>query len=579
MSGHTPREIPNKLSGQPPRSSAAPTAQPAPAHQPAPPVKTAPTEIVAPLITGAGTGRAAATSAQAAWRDEIPAAIPLAVPGIASADPPSDVLADGLPKPPQLPLDELPPEDVRWQDDRAPRTKAIADSMLDGAPPWLASTMIHMLAMLVLGLCLMPSNAKELFTLELNFSSEQGDQLEDAVLDMADFSKEADAIEQALVLEDLPEVTNPLATPPPIDMHPDDIWGNVAAVQAPTIGIALAGREVGMKEALLSAYGGNASTEAAVMLGLEWLARQQVKHTGGWSLKGPYRDGCPAENREAATAMALLAFQGAGHTHKTGKHQQVVARGWDFLLRRQDSNGSIFQGQDNNHRLYTHAQATIALCELYGMTKDEALRVPAQAAIDYAVKIQDRRGGWRYTPGRGSDTSVTGWFVMAFQSALMAGLEVPSPTLSQVSDYLDSVSSENGARYAYRHTHPPTVAMTAEALLCRQYLGWQRDDPRLLSGVKYVLNNPITYREPNIYYWYYATQVLHHMEGPAWKEWNKVMRDEIPKHQVREGRERGSWDPTEDQWGLFGGRLFTTALSVYTLEVYYRHLPIYGFHQ
>ena len=25
----------------------------------------------------------------------------------------------------------------------------------------------------------------------------------------------------------------------------------------------------------------------------------------------------------------------------------------------------------------------------------------------------------------------------------------------------------------------PTFAMTAEALLCRQYLGWKRDDPRL----------------------------------------------------------------------------------------------------
>ena len=42
---------------------------------------------------------------------------------------------------------------------------------------------------------------------------------------------------------------------------------------------------------------------------------------------------------------------------------------------------------------------------------------------------------------------------------------------------------------------------------------------------------------------------------------------------------RGSWDPngpTADPWGGHGGRHMITSLSVLTLEVYYRYLPLYS---
>ena len=76
------------------------------------------------------------------------------------------------------------------------------------------------------------------------------------------------------------------------------------AIAAPQIGFALQGRDEGMKRALLAKYGGNARTEAAVVNGLEWLARQQ-RPDGSWSLSGPYADGSTFENVEAATAMAM----------------------------------------------------------------------------------------------------------------------------------------------------------------------------------------------------------------------------------------------------------------------------------
>jgi hypothetical protein len=39
--------------------------------------------------------------------------------------------------------------------------------------------------------------------------------------------------------------------------------------------------------------------------------------------------------------------------------------------------------------------------------------------------------------------------------------------------------------------------------------------------------------------------------------------------------QKGSWDPSGDPWGGELGRLGDTSLKLLTLEVYYRHLPLY----
>jgi hypothetical protein len=54
------------------------------------------------------------------------------------------------------------------------------------------------------------------------------------------------------------------------------------------------------------------------------------------------------------------------------------------------------------------------------------------------------------------------------------------------------------------------------------------------------------------------------------------VRAELPSRQLSTGKERGSWDPALDRWGSIGGRLFVTCFSTWMLEVYYRHLPLYG---
>ena len=440
------------------------------------------------------------------------------------------------------------------------------------APPWLVSMFVHIGSMLLLALLVIPSVVNDAIEMEINVADEFGQQLEE---DVALFTLEDAPVQESLITPtELPAVEDPLLQPDKIKEPSMDAEVTTSEFETPFIGAALTGREPGMKEVLLAAFGGNKLTEEAVQRGLEWLARNQQRN-GTWSLKGPYANGGANEDVTSATAMALLAFQGAGHTTKRGQYQEVVEKGWRALLAMQDTNGDFWRGRVRHYRLYSQAQATIAVCEIYGMTHDSRFREPAQSAIDYAVKIQGKLGGWRYEPGRESDTSVTGWFVMALQSARMAGLHVPSETWRSVDSYLDRAAKSNGATYAYLPEEEATYAITAEGLLCRQYLGWKRNDSRLLSGIRHLTALPMDWDDKNVYYWYYASQVYHHMGGDIWEEWNNSMREVIPEMQTRAGSEAGSWSPRGDRWATQGGRLYTTCLSIYMLEIYYRHLPIY----
>ena len=449
------------------------------------------------------------------------------------------------------------------------------------APPWLVSAVFHMVVLIALGLTWIANQPRNQIHLNVAATDEEaiyaeklGEQLE---FDSPLGQENVEAIEEpVLTPQNLIQVDDPFAAPLSAEAMPD---GTMATSDIKAqIGYALNGREEGSKKSLLGRYGGTALTEEVVLRGLNWLAKNQNKD-GSWSLVGPYRDGAMAENPPAATAMALLAFQGAGNTHKTGKFQKNVLLGWRWLLGQQDSDGCFFHEGPFNQRFYTQGQCTIAACELYGMSKDPEYKLAAERAVGYLLKSQSSEGGWRYSPQADSDVSVTGWIVMALQSARMAGLEVPDENFRRIERYLDSVAVDDGARYPYQRGKPPTLTMTAEALLCRQYLGWARSDARLVAGAQWITRpeNLISYgRTRNVYYWYYATQVCHHMEGEYWKRWNNVMREALPKNQVARGREAGSWDPNlEDLYEVHGGRLYTTCLSIYMLEVYYRHLPLY----
>lgn len=448
------------------------------------------------------------------------------------------------------------------------------EAMFRGAPSWLFSVIVHVGLLILLALIFFPKVTENIILLNAStYAEKEGEQL-----DFHSPEVGQDKEEPIITPETLPPVDDPLATPPIPSIDPS-LTTIPLSKDSLDIGNALKGRTPGMRNSLGAIFGATETTEAAVNAGLQWLAKNQ-RRDGSWSLQGPYSSGANGENREAATAMALLAFQGAGHTHRSlTKYKDNVTKGIKWLLAQQDSSGCFFSAKSHNGRFYTHAQATIVVCELFAMTHDESLRKPAERAIKYLIFSQSEMGGWRYYPKVDSDLSVTGWVVMALQSARMGGLKVPSPCLEQVDKFLDSTSSEGGSRYGYLPHRYASRSMTAEGLLCRQYLGWKHDDERLNRGVAWLTlpENLVNYRtNAEVYYWYYATQVTHHMGGKAWERWNEAMRAEVPAQQVKAGREAGSWNPnSRDVYDIAGGRLYVTCLSIYMLEVYYRHLPLY----
>ncbi len=343
-------------------------------------------------------------------------------------------------------------------------------------------------------------------------------------------------------------------------------------------------------------------SEAAIELGLDFLARHQAAD-GSWKLNfaGPRRPG--SEERasfrsdSAATGLALLSFLGAGYDHFGGPYQGVVQLAWDSLLKRLIANGDLYLPMDaasnNSAWLYSHGIASIALCEAYGMTGDRALAGPAQRAINFIVASQDpKRGAWRYTPGSGSDTSVSGWQLMALKSGDLAGLDVPPDAYQKVKLWLDGAQVA-GSQFVYnplapdtseqRHGRRPTSSMTAVGLLMRLYTGWNRNDPRMIEGAEHLLRKlpeqgSATQPARDTYYWYYATQVMFHMRGTYWRAWNERLHPLLIDEQVQSGPLAGSWDPLKpvpDRWGSQGGRIYVTTLNLLSLEVNYRHLPIY----
>jgi len=161
------------------------------------------------------------------------------------------------------------------------------------APPWLISMIFHTALLLVLAMLFVPD---EVIKKPLQLQAVEVDENEEEFFD--DFGAvtlplagvtDTDVLEQVITPVDLAPVPDPFAAPKELDLTLDDLLAS-SDISAPQIGLALTGREPGMKQALLVGYGGTEGTERAVLLALEWLSRQQ-RRDGSWSLVGPYSDG------------------------------------------------------------------------------------------------------------------------------------------------------------------------------------------------------------------------------------------------------------------------------------------------
>ena len=480
--------------------------------------------------------------------------------------------------------------------------------LFQALPSWLTSFIFHTLVIIVLALIPIlfkqekqvdliagDSTAALSEDINVNFDDLQNDSEFDDLQSTADeaqiepeFDDVISDVEFADVSTELVDMTAELNDLADVGA----MMGDPTAMKSDT-----ASRSGSNKKSLLEKYGGNAASEEAVKFGLEWIARHQIKtkgspHYGSWNfnhqLAGRDRTspnpGREENARMAATGMALMCFLGAGQTHLEGDFKQTVTDGLAYLIKNQEAangGGSLMDTEASfNVPYYAHGLAAIALTEAWSMTRDEKLKVPAQAAVNFLVNTQDPNGGgWRYRPYQAGDTSVVGWQIMALKSANLAGLNVPESTIRGCDRFLDSVQEDSGAYYGYTRPELRRYTTTAVGLLCRMYLGWKHEHPSLIRGVEYLAETGPKIEKANgfsnMYYNYYATQVLRHYGGDEWNQWNGIMRDYLIQTQNKKGETKGSWYFKTDAHGTTAGRLYCTALAVMTLEVYYRYMPLY----
>jgi outer membrane biosynthesis protein TonB len=360
-------------------------------------------------------------------------------------------------------------------------------------------------------------------------------------------------------------------------------------------------RWVAKDPALLLREGGSARSDEAVEEGLRWLALHQA-NDGHWGLHdfnkhartAPWpagaivpntsAPGTTRRNDTAGTALALLPFLAAGITNKppaegkgpAAEYHRAVRAGLNWLIAKQ-SKGRADRGHFGGD-MYTHALATIALCEAYRLSRDPLLRAPAQAGINFLVGAQDLNGGgWRYSPRQSGDLSVTGFCLRALSAGRRAGLTVPAAVLTRAGRFLDSAeTTRNSGGYGYVPNQGETYTMTAVGLLCRQNLRANPPDPGLRAGLMKLRKTPPG-TTGNLYYEFYATQVMYHMGGADWAVWNLGpkgdgvggMRDSLIARQDKGEKvpaNRGSWAGAD----AVGGRIGATSFALLTLQVYFQ---------
>ncbi len=150
------------------------------------------------------------------------------------------------------------------------------------APPWLVSALIHMLLLIILGLIFAAPRmrlGRDALELDAIYADRLGDQLlDDSIYSGRTAPDHADKM--MITPTDLSPTDDPFAAPKQPEVALD---GTSAAMdlRAPTIGLALSGRQEGSRQSLLGAYGGNKLSEGAVQAGLEFLAHSSAATARG----------------------------------------------------------------------------------------------------------------------------------------------------------------------------------------------------------------------------------------------------------------------------------------------------------
>lgn len=470
------------------------------------------------------------------------------------------------------------------------------------SPPWIVSGVLHLLLILLATTMVFSETPARAFEARIKPSPRTLTEWKDPALPPS--VVEAPDIPHDVIRPDpVVEIDDPEPVPPKgkpdmranrntnNDTGPDFVFG-LGGIPSGQYGTPLG-------EGRARGSGSDGKRKILLDRGLDWLAAHQSPD-GSWDCDG-FQEHCKKNEcsgtgfegyEVGVTGLALLAYAGVGQTPWYGRHRNAIRKAVRWLASQQDKDGAIGRN-DSEGWMYNHAIATMALCEIRAMAGAHAhtLRKSTDEAVAFCLRAQNPGMGWRYEPRSGdNDASVTGWMILALKAARMAEMSVPKKAFLDARAFFDRTTAKDG-RVGYRapdgessyltvqegkYGYVPTL--TAVAVLCRRLTGQARKHEAIRDGTEILLTSLPSPESRNVnhYYWYYATyamfQATRGPRDPQWRKWQRaLMQALLPTQRTDQNEdEYGSWDPI-GEWGIAGGRVYSTAINLLTLEASFRY--------
>lgn len=290
-------------------------------------------------------------------------------------------------------------------------------------------------------------------------------------------------------------------------------------------------------------------------------------------------DGSFPENYGDSTgipALVGMTFLSKGHLPTEGPYTETLNKCIDFVLSNQRPDGLFEKGHAGSGPMYAHNISTLFLSEVSGMVdpgRQEKIEAALPKALDLilraqAVKKEQRHsGGWRYHPGStDSDTSCSGWALMALRSAKLNGAAIPDEAISAAVEYLKRHQHQQEGTFGYTDTKDHAKSLSGMGLLCLELTGLH-GSPETIKAADYVMKSfrDLPGDQFEFYGNYYNSQGTFQIGGRYWNEYASWMYDTYLSKQT----EDGSWNSRE------AGRIYGTAMMTLAFTVPYRQLPIY----
>ncbi len=278
---------------------------------------------------------------------------------------------------------------------------------------------------------------------------------------------------------------------------------------------------------------------------------------------GTFPSSGAGQNGPGIDGLCLLAFAAQGEDLRHGPYAQVVKRGLQGMLAKQNADGYF------GPSMYHHGFATLALAELYGMVDEPRLGPALERATNVILDAQKKsqRKAWRYSPqSNDADATVSGAQMVALFAARNAGIQVPDQAIAEGLDFYRSVQGADGS---IGYTAPDGGSPPRNAIgVVVASLG-QQHDSRLMKGAFAALTlgsetGGGLASSYFFYYLYYAAQAYFRADMSAWRQWNRSTVADL----VAAQNAQGGWDGAH-------GPAFCTATALLAMALNYRYLPIY----